>query len=136
MIENVRKVFDMLGVEPYEKFQLDYDNRFFYFGDCLNGYVCFDENDEVGKAECNWLLRHCLKFPSTIIKTQKAKKHVGDLICTGVNCDDCPLKCIVCKFAYINVSLYEKLEDHYRSFDDKEIYDILKKRLDEEVEDE
>lgn len=138
MTENVRKVFDILGVEPNESFKLDSpiveDNRFFFLDDFLNGYTYIDKNDKVNIAECNWLLRHCLKFPSRIIKTQKRKKHVGNLICKDLKCENCPLYSINCDIGDSYSNLYEILEFHYKQFKDKEIYDLFKKQLDKELE--
>ena len=62
------------------------------------------------------------------------KKHIGDLICRELKCENCPLHCTNCREVDIYNTLYENLEEHYSFFKDKEIYDILKKRLDKEVE--
>lgn len=134
MTENVRKVFDILGVEPNErfKFNISYDisNRFFFFDNHLTGYTYFDENEVV---KCDWLLQYCLTNTDKIIKIRN-KKHVGDLICEEMSsCVNCPLdgvKCGGCDW----ITLYEKLESFKKIYNDKEIYDICKKRLDEEVE--
>lgn len=128
MTENVRKVFDMLGVEPYERFRIDGIKEKIF----INEDLIIEDEEGFFRDK---LLRPILTSQYKIIKLPK-KKHVGDLICSGVNCDDCPLKCIDCRFEYINVSLYEKLESFRKIYNDKEIYDFLKKRLDKEVENE
>lgn len=59
-------------------------------------------------------------------------KRVGDLKCTDIDCSGCPLRVISCVSAP-NRTLYEML-DLTEADTDLEIYEILKKRLDREVE--
>lgn len=59
------------------------------------------------------------------------KKKVGELICNEVGCANCPLYNFLCRDQGSN-DLYTILFNNYK--DDKEIYDILKARLDKEVE--
>lgn len=61
-------------------------------------------------------------------------KKVGELICRDICCADCPLRSIDCGGEGGNESLYDKLEYTFVDMNDKEIYDILKSRLDKEVE--
>lgn len=126
MTENVRKIFDMLGVEPYEKFMIE-----------SVGIVYIDENliiqDEKGFCLDNYYLLSLLTGKRQVLKLPK-KKHVGDLTCIDFeNCMDCPVRAInsYCRETY---SLYDNLKEYNDEIQDKEIYDILKKRLDEEVE--
>lgn len=59
-------------------------------------------------------------------------KRVGDLKCEECNCKDCPLQ-YICPMTYTaNYKLFEVLEEC--NVYDKEIYDLLKARLDKEVE--
>lgn len=58
-------------------------------------------------------------------------KKVGELICNEVGCANCPLYKFLCRGQGSN-DLYTILFNNYK--DDKEIYDILKARLDKEVE--
>lgn len=62
------------------------------------------------------------------------KKKIGDLICKDVDCDTCPLRVLHCDAAYSD-TLYKILERHFAEMGikDKEIYNILKERLDKEV---
>lgn len=62
------------------------------------------------------------------------QKKVGGLICEDVDCKSCPLS--GCCSASLSKSLFNNLEVWYKDRHDKEIYDILKARLDKEVEDE
>lgn len=131
MNDNVRKIFDMLGVEPNEEFEVLCDNipfsskckidehlqgYFFAFG----GWEFFDE-----------LLKDLLNGSNTIIKLPK-KKHVGDLKCEDVECKYCPLYSIHC-FPNPDTLNYV-LEKWLEVYGDKELYKILKARLDKEVE--
>ena len=59
------------------------------------------------------------------------KKKVGDLICKELNCVNCPFYKFPCE-GKISDDLYTILFNNYK--DDKEIYDILKTRLDKEIE--
>ena len=59
-------------------------------------------------------------------------KKVGELKCTDISCAGCPLRVISCVSAP-NRTLYEML-DLSEVDTDPEIYEILKKRLDREVE--
>ena len=133
MTENVRKVFDILGVEPNERFKLDVktDERYclFFIDENLNAFSAI--NDIAGG--CDWVLKYCLMNTDKIIKLPK-KKHVGDLICKDLKCENCPLYSINCDAGDAYSNLYRNLEYHYEQFKDKEIYDILKKRLDKEID--
>lgn len=61
------------------------------------------------------------------------KKKIGDLICEDVVCVKCPLRAGYCK-GLAHDSLYDNLEQTFAEIEDKEIYTILKARLDKEVE--
>ena len=65
------------------------------------------------------------------------KKKVGDLICEEVGvtigCTKCPLRAIHCERTDAD-SLYDNLEKTFDGLNDDELYDILKARLDKEVE--
>lgn len=62
----------------------------------------------------------------------KPKKKIGDLFCSTIECVDCPLCVINCK-GFGDDTLYEQLKKSV-AFSDSELYDILKARLDKEVE--
>jgi hypothetical protein len=65
-------------------------------------------------------------------------KRVGELKCLGYSCAKCPLRMINCTDAYSEITpdstLYEILEYQNEENPDQEIYDLLKARLDKEVE--
>ena len=61
------------------------------------------------------------------------KKKIGDLICIDVGCKKCPLCAIQCKGG-TRGTLYNTLEETFDDIKDDEIYNILKSRLDKEVE--
>ena len=139
MIENVRKIFDMLGVEPNEEFEmiLGDSTKFSYkckIDENLQGYYFYGEElvffDE--------LLKDLLNGSNTIIKLPK-KKHVGDKKCLDFkDCKDCPFKVIDCLEAddkKIHIyTLYDILDIWFQLYKDQEIYEIIKARLDKEVE--
>ena len=58
-------------------------------------------------------------------------KIVGNLKCTEINCEKCPLRALSCRFIS-GKSLYEIL-DLTEADTDQEIYDLMKNRLDKEV---
>lgn len=132
MTENVRKVFNMLGVEPNERFK-SYDRE----GIIVDGVAYLDEEligYQIVTGEETYvedLLSNILNGLFTIIKLPK-KKHVGDLQCEDADCKDCPLYAIHCFPA--NDNLYNILEKWLEVYEDKELYEILKARLDKEVE--
>lgn len=131
MTENARKVFDMLGVEPNEEFEMLLDTCKFSFK-CkidakLQGYY-FDGEDWIFFGE---LLKDLLNGANTIVKLPKAK-YFGDLQCEDVDCKDCPLYAIHC-FPQTD-TLYDELEKWLEVYKDQELYEILKARLDKEVE--
>ena len=62
-------------------------------------------------------------------------KRVGDLKCEDFNeCAKCPFKYYHVAGHYKEQTLYEILKDWLNKTEDQEIYELLKKRLDKEVE--
>lgn len=61
------------------------------------------------------------------------KKKLGEKLCKSTLCDNCPLYRISCMYRYY-MKLYDVLDNWYEKFQDKELYDILKARLDKEEE--
>ena len=61
------------------------------------------------------------------------KKKIGELKCRNIKCSDCPLRILACS-SYACQTLFENLEITRDTYDDQEIYNILKARLDKEVE--
>ena len=117
----------MLGIKPCTWYRVD----------GIKEKIFIDENliieDEEGFFR-NKLLRPILTGQYKIIKISDIQ-HIGDLTCRMIDCKHCPLESINCVFGDSDrTTLYEKLEHHYLRFQNKEIYDLLKKRLDEEVE--
>ena len=128
MNDNVRKVFDMLGVEPGEEFQIILnDNRMFTFkfklDESLQGY-CF--SDEWCLSDT--LLKFLLNGTYKIIKLPKTKK-LRDLTpeewdkWREKNCNNCD-KCI---FIYVMCGSYRESWIH-----NKDLYSD--KFLDQEIE--
>lgn len=60
------------------------------------------------------------------------KKKVGELLCKDLDCEDCPLS--GCCSACPSMPLLHNLQVWYENRNDEEIYNILKSRLDKEVE--
>lgn len=68
-----------------------------------------------------------------IVNTTK----VGELLCNKIDCenDNCPLNGINCCLEIKdNPSLYDRLEAWYKKYKDDGIYNILKAKLDQEIE--
>lgn len=63
------------------------------------------------------------------------KKKVGELKCNDLACDKCPFRPLLCPIEGLTgENLYDTLENFNEEYHDQEIYDIFKKRLDKEVE--
>lgn len=110
MTDNVKKVFDLLGVEPNEKFKIQYNDKdSYYIGETLyyineNLIIC----NQVSPAPNNWLQR-IIVGELEIIKLQKKKK-LRDLTAEeykkweghnckylyGEDCNKCPFQNIKC----------------------------------------
>lgn len=62
-------------------------------------------------------------------------KKLGELKCEEIDCLECPLRAIKCGNIVTSgeKTLYQIL-GNFSKYQDQEIYDLLKKRLDEEVE--
>lgn len=63
----------------------------------------------------------------------KPKKKIGEQFCKDIQCAKCPIKILNCGGRQYN-TLFEiiaYLKDYY---DDKEVYDMFKARLDKEIE--
>ena len=116
MTDNVRKVFDLLGVEPNEKFKLKAvgkEDAVYYLTRNLIGCL-FDERGEDYESIVEWLLREALINPETIIKlpkeskkkklrdwTEEDYKKWKDKNCKIVSmCDKCIFKNVVCAEFY------------------------------------
>lgn len=74
MNENVRKVFEILGVEPNERFKIEgIDEANYYIDERL--YVLRENKDRLGNvSECDKGLSNILNGNFTIIKLPKKKK--------------------------------------------------------------
>ena len=115
MTDNVRKVFDLLGVEPNERFKLKgNDNDLYCLTENLMGYLFDEKGNEYGFMD-NWLLKDTLINPERIIKLPKEpkKKKLRDWtpedfdkwkkkICN--KCDKCIFKYVDCvtKNSWVN----------------------------------
>lgn len=105
MNDNVRKVFDMLGVEPNEEFKIEDSNNFWKINENLNLYYRqghYDNGDYDYNGFDNSLIIYLIKNPKLIIKLPKKKK-LRDLTLEewnkwrDNNCTDCS-KCDKCIF--------------------------------------
>ena len=131
MTDNVRKIFDMLGVEPNEEFEMLLDTCKFSFkckiDENLQGYFLNTGTWFIIEK----LLRDWLNGSNTIIKLPKKKK-LRDLTEEEYkkwvieNCDNGILCCKDCVFRYVNC------DKHFRWIDRKDLYSD--KFLDQEIE--
>ena len=64
----------------------------------------------------------------------RPKKKVGEKLCDENYCDCCPLNIINYCLGLDYLRLYEILDRWYENYKDDEIYNILKSRLDKEIE--
>lgn len=117
--DRVKVTFKDDTIEEYEI--IKYDNGNIILHDDFHGY-----DDHVG-----YLL-------DNEIEILPRPKRIGDLKCGSFECKDCPVRAI-CNFNNIEDNLYKELEtykEHCIENDtfDQEIYDLLKTRLDKEVE--
>lgn len=138
MTENVRKVFDILGVEPNERFNVDIvgvgiEEEFYYIDENLIVWFETQEN----RDRSNYNLCNFLRGNIKIIKLPK-KKHVGDKKCYEFShygkCALCPIRCLDCRGHNVVDSLYEMLKKvAIDKNKDEGLYNFLKYRLDEEV---
>lgn len=85
-------------------------------------YELYDNNGDF--VDLKYIVNHDIEI-------LPPKKKVGDLICEEVACESCPLSDCCC--AGSSESLFNNMEAWYEEHHDKEIYDILKARLDKEV---
>ena len=109
MTDNVRKIFDMLGVEPNEKFKLkEKGDALYCLTENLTGYV-LDEKGKDNEFFVEWLLREALINPEDIIKLPKdpKKKKLRDITleeykkwlnknCKNTSCDSCNFNNVAC----------------------------------------
>lgn len=112
MTDNVRKIFEILGVEPNEEFKIEYRNDFWKINEKLNLYYRQEQDDNGDYAYKfyydNSLIIDLIKNPRLIIKLPKEpkKKKLRDLTpeefdkwkdngCTK-NCDDCIFYNVYC----------------------------------------
>ena len=125
MNENVRKIFDMLGVEPNEEFKITDSNREYYIDNELNVH-CFACNDEI-KLNSS-LMINIIKGKYKIIKLQKEpikKKKLRYLTmeeykrwqktnCDNIDCNKCIFFNIACHKYHVNCWV-----DHKELYSDK-----------------
>lgn len=93
----------------------------------------FTINDEYSFISDNGYPASPAIFIDEEFEIVQAKKNVGEKLCMDFDCNKCPLFVINCDNS-INSSLYEKLEQTFADVNDDELYNILKARLDKEVE--
>ena len=113
MTDNVRKIFDMLGVEPNEKFKVESDatNTIYYITEDLK-FVGINESGKFNYDDCFRLLLtnkigYIIKLPKEPKKkklkdwTEEDYKKWKDKNCKIVSmCDKCIFKNVVCAEFY------------------------------------
>lgn len=113
MNDNVKKIFEMLGVKPNEKFKIRVGNKvndeLYFLDDTLTifsiGKVVGLNGDDIGYEAKQGMLRLLLSGKNEIVKLPKKKKlrdwtiddlkKWEDVNCKGV-CDDCPFTNVHC----------------------------------------
>ena len=117
MTDNVRKVFDLLGVEPNEKFKLGSDatNTIYYITEDLN-FIGINKNVENSFDDCFKLL--LTNKIGDIVKLPKEpnKKKLRDLTLNdfdkycGKNrhCKKCPFRNVSCNSCFDDCWIYHK----------------------------
>ena len=129
MNDNVRKIFDLLGVEPNERFKLKAvgkEDAVYCLTENLTGCL-FDERGKDYESIAEWLLRGALINPEDIIKLPKEpkKKKLRDLTPEEYdkwvieNCDNGILSCRDCVFRYVNCDKYLRWIHHKDLYSDK-----------------
>lgn len=128
MTDNVRKIFDMLGVEPNEKFKVEGNGDTIYYINKLL-YVYRDEGIECGCL--SYLINGCFK----IVKLPKEpkKKKLRDLTpeefdkwqsknCGNDNCNNkCVFNKVICYGSYSNNCWVHNKDLYSDKFLDQEI---------------
>ena len=133
MTDNVRKVFDLLGVEPNDEFEvmLKDNSKFSYkfkFDENLQGY-CFRDKWRLEEH----LLKLLLSGAYKIIKLpKKNKKRLRDLTledwnkwkdkkCFDNNCSECIFRSVTCYDSYEECSWIHNKDLYSDKFLDQEI---------------
>ena len=129
MNDNVRKVFDMLGVEPNEIFRVDgYDYKY-YIDDNLEIYAISSNPHEIIKF--TEIFMEIIKNPERIIKIPKKKK-LRDLTpeewdkwrektCRFTRCENCIFNIVVCLESESKYSWIHNKDFYSDKFLDQEI---------------
>lgn len=105
MTENVKKIFGMLNLEPYEDFKIDGFSNIYYIDDNLEIYVRTPRM----VLKCPKILIEIINNPKSIIKLpKKTKKKLRDWtereyemwVDNNCNyrCSECPFNNVVCDF--------------------------------------
>ena len=131
MTDNARKIFDILGVEPNERFKIKRGDKIFkeiyYFDERI--YI-HSENDDSTYIP---MLNNILNGEYKIIKLTKKKKKLRDLTpeeyekwsqknCYGrCNCDKCIFNKVKCNGSSLNRSWVDNKDLYSDKFLDQEI---------------
>ena len=135
MNDNVRKIFEILGVEPNEEFKIEDKDCFWKIDEKLNLYYRqghYDNGDYAYNVFNKSLIIDLIKNPELIIKLPKKKKKLMDLTkeeykkwlnknCgRSVNCDKCIFNNVMCpmdnhcwvnhKYLYSDAFLNKEIE--------------------------
>lgn len=127
MTENAKKVFEMLGVEPNEEFEIEDKNGFWKISERLNLYYRqghYDNGDYAYNGFDNSLIIDLIKNPKLIIKLPKEskKKKLRDLTEEEFlywkrnncgNCKNCIFRNVICTCAGKYESLWVECKELY-----------------------
>ena len=104
----------------------------FYSENCVcvidKSYQLYDERAKIRLGSIVYLINEEFEI-------LPPKKKIGELKCDDFRCEKCPLRVLNHSVRHSDrEKLYDILENFNELFHDQEIYDIIKKRLDKEVE--
>ena len=124
MNDNVRKIFEILGVEPNEEFKIEDKNCFWKIDEKLNLYYRqghYDNGDYAYNIFHNSLIIDLIKNPELIIKQPKKKK-LRNLTEEEFlnwkrnncgNCKNCIFRNVVCSCSCEYESLWVECKELY-----------------------
>ena len=139
MTENVKKIFEIIGVEPNEEFEIEDKNCFWKIDEELNLYYRqghYDNGDDAYNSFNNSLIIDLIKNPKLVIKLQKEPKKIKkklrditeeewnkwkDKNCSSGNCNKCFFDKVNCFGTYSNRSWFYNKDLFSNRFLDQEI---------------
>ena len=129
MLKTSKDLMEWLGLQVGDRIRINDkpDNYIVELNEC--GIPCVKDKYAKIRFEMTYLINRKIEI-------LPRPKRVGDLKCEKCSCATCPLRAINCGNIATSVekTLYQILEKSSREYKDQEIYDLLKARLDKEVE--